>query len=171
MLFDVKKFFANIPQCTTTSLKLVHQRHRIHLAFSESDLAWQHNAYRKNFAPIFILALFPLRSKDEFKTGLIYLYTRGYIAKLEIWQIQDWAHEFQISLGRIQDWTHEFQIYLGRIQDWPHEFQISLGRIQDWVHEFQISLGRIQDWAHEFQISLGRIQDWAHEFQISLRRK
>ena len=40
-----------------------------------------------------------LKPEDEFKTGLIELYIKGYIRKLKSWQIQDWANQFQISIG------------------------------------------------------------------------
>ena len=49
------------------------------------------------FRPRFIFALWP---GGEFKTGLIEFCTKDYVTKLEIWRIQDWANQFQISVER-----------------------------------------------------------------------
>ena len=55
--------------------------------------------YTGIISPPFYFRLFAVLSEGEFKTGLIELYTRGYIRKWEIGRIQDWANEFQISVG------------------------------------------------------------------------
>ena len=59
--------------------------------------------YRENFALVFIFALFALFAlwpEGKFKTGLIELYVKGYVRKLEIGRIQDWANQSQTYLGR-----------------------------------------------------------------------
>ena len=51
------------------------------------------------FLPRFIFALFALWPEGEFKTGLIELYIKDYIRKLDSGRIQDWANKFQNSIG------------------------------------------------------------------------
>ena len=55
------------------------------------------SVYRENFAPILFL---PFKTRANFQTGLIELYIKDYKRKLENWRIQDWANQFQISIGR-----------------------------------------------------------------------
>ena len=45
-----------------------------------------------NFRPRFIFTLFALLHEDEFKTGQIELYVKGYVRKLVSRRIQDWAN-------------------------------------------------------------------------------
>ena len=52
------------------------------------------------FRPRFIFALFALWHEGEFKTGLIELYIKKYVRKLESGRIQNWANQYWISVGR-----------------------------------------------------------------------
>ena len=53
--------------------------------------------YTGKIRPRFIFALW---HEGEFKTGLIQLFIKDYVRKLESGRIQDWAKQFQISIGR-----------------------------------------------------------------------
>ena len=63
--------------------------------FTKLDLL-RVTVYRENFAPVLISPLLP---EGEFKTGLIELYIKDYIKKLESGRIQGWANLSQISIG------------------------------------------------------------------------
>ena len=56
--------------------------------------------YTGKFRPRFIFVLFALSSEGEFKTGLIDLYRKDHIRKLESGRIQDPANQSQVSIGR-----------------------------------------------------------------------
>ena len=56
--------------------------------------------YTGKILPRFIFALLALLPEGKFKTGLIELYLKDYMIKLYSGQIQDWANQFQISVGQ-----------------------------------------------------------------------
>ena len=54
-----------------------------------------YTVYRENFTPIFnIFALFALCHVGEFKTGLIEIFIKDSVRKIESGRIQDWANQF-----------------------------------------------------------------------------
>ena len=60
----------------------------------------QNTVNRENFAPVLFSPFSPSNLRGEFKTGLIELYIKEYVRKLESGRIQDWANRSQISIGR-----------------------------------------------------------------------
>ena len=57
--------------------------------------------YRENFVPVLFSPFWPSDSRANSKQGqLIELCIKNYVTKLENGQIQDWANQFQISVGR-----------------------------------------------------------------------
>ena len=55
---------------------------------------------QEKFRPRFIFALFAVWPEGEFKTELIEFCIKVYVTKLDSGWIQDWANQFQISVGR-----------------------------------------------------------------------
>ena len=62
-----------------------------------------HLLYTGKISPPFYFALLALWPEGEFKTGLIELYIKDYIRKLESGRIRDLANQFQNSIGRKLD--------------------------------------------------------------------
>ena len=59
-------------------------------------ILFENTVYRTNFACF----IFILRPEGKFKTGLIELYVKDYVRKLERGQIQNWVNQSEICLGR-----------------------------------------------------------------------
>ena len=57
-------------------------------------------AVQGKFCPRFIFTLFALLPVGEFKTGLIQLFIKDYVRKLDSGRIQDWTNQSYISIER-----------------------------------------------------------------------
>ena len=55
--------------------------------------------YTGKISPRFIFALFAIWPEGKYKTGLIQLFIKDYVRKLETGRIQDWANQSKIYIG------------------------------------------------------------------------
>ena len=83
---------------TTTVIQIVFltQKSKICLHVYMAQLASEYCWQEKNHPVLFS----PSWPKAKFKTGLIEVYGKDYVRKLESWWIQDWVNQSQICIGQ-----------------------------------------------------------------------